>query len=384
MSAAPSEIPRRPLTIIELCLSDGCGGLEHYAAGLVPALRERGHRLIVVARDGNEFAKRAGLPPTLTLRHFRFLPWHGARKLARLARKADIIHIHRSADLPLAVMAKRRAKDRPALVYTRHMLITRNRKESSAHRYMFARVDRLITITEQLEAEAQRSLPIAPQRIQTLAPGVSPGARTADCARIRPPATDFVAGCFSRIEAAKGQHELIEAVAKLRATGVNIGAVFAGPVMDADYDAEIRRRVTELDLDGPIRFLDTLADARPAMACCDVVVMPSSGEALGLVLVEAMLMGVPAIGSAAGGVLEFVADGETGLTYPVGDVDALAERLRRLAADPEYAHTLARAGQRMASDRFDRERHLQRLEELLYNVAKERNPASRLTPHASR
>ncbi len=376
MSAAPSEIPRRPLTIIELCLSDGRGGLEHYAAELVPALRERGHRLIVVARAGSEFANRTGQPSALTLDHSRLMPWHGARKLARLARDADVLHIHRSADLPLAVMAKRHAEDAPALVYTRHMLITRNRQKSPAHRYMFARVDRLITITEQLSAKAHRSLPIAPQRIRALPPGVSPTADTMNCQEIRPGATDFIAGCFSRIEAAKGQHELIEAIAGLRATGINAGAVFAGPVMDAAYDAGIRRRVKELGLDGPIRFLGTLADARPAMACCDVVVMPSSGEALGLVLVEAMLMGVPAIGPAAGGLLEFVTDGETGLTYPVGNVDALSEQLRRLATDPEYARKLAQAGQRIASERFDRERHLQRLEDLFYDVAKNRKPAS--------
>ncbi|MGH8161149.1 MAG: glycosyltransferase family 4 protein [Gammaproteobacteria bacterium] len=374
MSSAEQEAAFHPLTIIELCLSKGRGGLEHYAADLVPALGARGHRVVVVAEEDNEFGKRAGQPIALTLPHHRYLRWFGARQLGKLAREAnaDVIHIHRSADLPLAVLAKRSAGNRPALVYSRHMLITRDRRTSLAHRYMFRHVDRMLPITEQIAAVARKELPIAPERVQALAPGVAPVAGTEDCERIRPPACDFVVGCFSRVEPAKGQHQLIEAIAKLREHGVKAGAVFAGSVMNPPYDAALHRQVKTRQLDAAVRFLGTLADARPVMPCCDVVAMPSTGEALGLVMVEAMLMGVPVVASAAGGVLEYVRDGETGLTYPVGDVAALAERLERLARDPAFAHSLARAGREAAGECFDRDRHLARLEAIFRDAVAER------------
>lgn len=142
--------------------------------------------------------------------------------------------------------------------------------------------------------------------------------------------------------------------------------------MNPAYDAGLHRQIKALGLDDAVRFLGTLADARPVMPCCDAVAMPSTGEALGLVMVEAMLMRVPVVASAAGGVLEFVHDGETGLTYPVGDVAALAERLERLARDPTFARTLARAGRETAGVHFDRDRHLARLEAIFRAVAPER------------
>jgi glycosyltransferase involved in cell wall biosynthesis len=367
----------RPLTLIELCLSEGRGGLEHYAAELVPALAARGHRMVVVAQAGNEFAARAGQPVALSLRHHRYQRWLGAKRLAALVREvnADVIHIHRSADLPLAVLAKRRASDRPALVYSRHMLITRNRRMSLAHRYMFARVDRLLPITEQIAMVARKRLPIAAERIEPLPPGVAPAPQAADCERIRPRGVEFVAGCFSRVEPPKGQLELVEAIAVLRARGIPAGGVFAGPIMDRAYNERLLRRVAELGLGEATRFLGTLPDARPVMPCCDAVVMPSTGEALGLVLVEAMLMGVPVVGSAAGGVLEFIRDGITGLTYPVGDIAALADRLERLARDRAFASVLAQAGHEAAASRFDREAHLARLETILQAAVARRRAA---------
>ncbi|MDN5865220.1 MAG: glycosyltransferase family 4 protein [Gammaproteobacteria bacterium] len=374
MSSAHRESTARPLTIIELCLSQGRGGLEHYAADLVPDLSQRGHRVIVVAREDTDYCLRAGREPALTFRPHRYLPWAGARKLCALVKttRADAIHIHRSADLPLAVMAKRCAGNRPALVYSRHMHITRDRRASWPHRFMFRHVDRLLTITEQIAKAADRHLPILPERILALPPGVNPGSPDADCTTIRPPDTDFVAGCFSRVEPGKGQHELIDAIFTLREHGIRAGAVFAGAVMDPAYDKRIRSHVEALELGEVIRFLGTLEDARSTMACCDAVALPSVCEPLGLVLVEAMLMNVPVVATAAGGVLEFVDDGVTGLTYAAGDAQALTHQLHRLATEPNLKRTLARNGRSAAAKRFDRGKHLDRLEALLLEAAAER------------
>jgi len=366
----------RPLSVIELCLSPGRGGLEYYAAGLVPALAAREHSVAVVARPDSEFARLAGRTPALAIRGSRRAPLRGARRLARLARTADVIHIHRSADLPLAAAAKRLAGGRPALVYTRHMAITRDRRASPVHRWLHGQVDLLLTITETLAAQARERLPIDPERVRALPPGVEETTGTTDCAQVRPARTAFVAGCFSRVEPAKGQHDLIEAVGRLAASGVDAGAVIAGPVMEVAYAERLRARVHELGLDERIRFLGALADAPAAMACCDVVVLPSASETLGLVLVEAMLRGVPVVGTAAGGVPEIITAGETGLTYPAGDEAALTQRLALLAGDPELARGLSRAGRAAARERFERGRHLDRLEALLAAAAGRRTGAA--------
>lgn len=358
------------MSIIELCLSPGRGGLERYAAGLVPALSARGHRVTVVAQPNSEFAELTGQAPALAIVPSRLAPLRGARRLARLARRADVIHIHRSTDLPLAAAAKRLAGGHPALVYTRHMAITRDRRRSPVHRLLHRQVDRLLTITERLAAEACANLPLDPALISALPPGVAPATRSGDCTEIRPAGAEFVAGCFSRIEPAKGQHDLVAAIGELARQGIPAGAVIAGPIMNAAYAARLRRDAARLGIAERVRFAGALADARPAMACCDVVVLPSSAETLGLVLIEAMQMGIPVVGTAAGGVPEVVANGETGLTYPVGDHIALARCLARLAKDKEFAAGLARAGQAAARERYDRERHIERLEEIFRAAAK--------------
>ncbi len=371
VALAPSST--RPLTIIELCLSPGRGGLEGYAAGLVRDLSARGHRIQVVARPDSEFAARVQQSPVLGLPGNRYRPLHGARRLAHLARQADIIHIHRSADLALAAVAKRLAGGHPALVYSRHMAITRDRRHSPIHRLMFGQVDLMLTLTEQLAQAARDKLPLPGTRILPLPPGIEAGTERMDCGAVRPANVDFVVGCFSRIEPAKGQHELIEALIDLDRDGLTLGAVFAGPVMAAHYAARLRSRIHETGLGERIRFMGALADARPAMACCDAVVMPSRNETLGLVLIEAMLRGVPVVATAAGGVPEVITHGKTGLTYPVGDIATLARCLARLAQDAAFRLKLARAGQAYAHERHDRAAHLERLEQLFHKLTHTKN-----------
>jgi hypothetical protein len=87
----------------------------------------------------------------------------------------------------------------------------------------------------------------------------------------------------------------------------------------------------------------------------DIVLVCSRLEAFGRVGVEAMLLGKPVIYAAAGGSLEYMVDGYTGIAYPPGDAGALAQAIRRLADDPTVRQTLGRQAQAYARGRFNRE-----------------------------
>ena len=69
------------------------------------------------------------------------------------------------------------------------------------------------------------------------------------------------------------------------------------------------------------------------LAAADIFVLPSVHEGFGLVFLEAMHCGLPVIASTSGGQTEFLQDGETGFLVPVGAVEALADRILRLAND---------------------------------------------------
>jgi glycosyltransferase involved in cell wall biosynthesis len=71
---------------------------------------------------------------------------------------------------------------------------------------------------------------------------------------------------------------------------------------------------------------------------------------------EAMAHGVPVVATGVGGLLDLVADGETGLVVPPGDVRALRAALERLLVDPELRRRMGGAARRRARERFSWER----------------------------
>ena len=83
-----------------------------------------------------------------------------------------------------------------------------------------------------------------------------------------------------------------------------------------------------------------------------VVAVPSFREGFGVVCAEAMAHARPVVASAVGGLLDLVADGETGIHVPPGDVAALRDALQRLLADPELRRRFGEAGRERVRERF--------------------------------
>jgi glycosyltransferase involved in cell wall biosynthesis len=103
------------------------------------------------------------------------------------------------------------------------------------------------------------------------------------------------------------------------------------------------------------------------MAAFDVAVVPSRQEAFGIAVVEFMRMRIPVIASRAGGLVELVRDGETGLVLDRLDDQAIAAAITRLAADPALGRRLADNAAAFAQ-RFDGRRQLQQLTELYEHI----------------
>jgi glycosyltransferase involved in cell wall biosynthesis len=86
------------------------------------------------------------------------------------------------------------------------------------------------------------------------------------------------------------------------------------------------------------------SEIRRELESSHVFALSSDTEALGIVLVEAMAMGVPVVTTDVGGTTELVHDGENGLAVPKGNAAALAAAIRRIAGDPELAMRFSAAG----------------------------------------
>ncbi|MBL7965266.1 MAG: glycosyltransferase family 4 protein [Flavobacteriales bacterium] len=149
----------------------------------------------------------------------------------------------------------------------------------------------------------------------------------------------------------KGQVEAVEALARVRAEGLDARLVIAGK----GRDKELRRRITELGLEHAVDLPGFVQDVWPLLRTSDALLMASRNEAMGRVTVEAMAAALPVVGHASGGTLELVEDGVTGLYYREGTND-LAAAMAALVRDPQRARDMGAAGHAQARERFSVER----------------------------
>ena len=88
------------------------------------------------------------------------------------------------------------------------------------------------------------------------------------------------------------------------------------------------------------------------MTGCDVVVLPSSSEGLGRVLLEAQAMGKPVIAYESGGMPDALVAHKTGFLVKTGDYLALGERLKYLMNNPEQRFAMGESGRTFISQTF--------------------------------
>lgn len=340
------------LKLLLLCLSPDFGGLEQHVRDYAHWLADRSEVEPVLAlREGSRLHLSVR---ELNLRTLFFAPrgytwpWRLSGQLAREieALGVDLIHTHWRKDLPLAALAKRRVRGaKPALVHTQHLLFGPKHKRDPYHRLIYGAVDGLICVSQQLAAQAKAWLPMPPEAIRTIYPGVPPLPPAA-----LEPAGGFNVGVIGRILPAKGQHLALQACALLREQGVPAHAIFAGDVQDENYAQQLRAYAQEKQLE--VEWRGFVAP-EAAFAGLHVLAMCSGEETFGLVTVEALRRGVPVVGSDSGGTREILDGGFAGLLFAPSDAAGLARALERLYRDSTLAPQLIDAGRRRAAENFD-------------------------------
>jgi glycosyltransferase involved in cell wall biosynthesis len=115
----------------------------------------------------------------------------------------------------------------------------------------------------------------------------------------------------------------------------------------------LRAFAQELGLAERAIFVGPQHHVEPFMQAADCFVCPSLwAEATGLVNLEAQASGLPVIASDVGGIPEFVAEGQTGFLFPVGNATELADRVQRLLADPALQHRFSMAARAWVEEQF--------------------------------
>ena len=108
----------------------------------------------------------------------------------------------------------------------------------------------------------------------------------------------------------------------------------------------------DLGIQSRIHFLGKQDRVHALLPLADLMLMPSQLESFGLAALEAMACKVPTIATRVGGVPELIDEGETGLLYDVGDVNAMAQGALGLLSDPARLDAMRDAARKTAQKRF--------------------------------
>jgi glycosyltransferase involved in cell wall biosynthesis len=151
----------------------------------------------------------------------------------------------------------------------------------------------------------------------------------------------------------KGQDVAVRSAAMLIERGLDVTVDLVGPIPDPAFAGEVAELAGQLGLGSRLRWRGEVPDPDAAFAEADLVLVPSRGETLSLVAIEALARRLPLVASGVGGLLDVVRDGETGVLVPPGDARGFADGVAQIAADPRRADAMAARGREDVARRFD-------------------------------
>jgi glycosyltransferase involved in cell wall biosynthesis len=209
-------------------------------------------------------------------------------------------------------------------------------------------MDRVISISDAVTSFAQSKLGCDSAQIQRIYYGIDPSQYPSD--RPRQPGTQKVA-IVARLAAQSGHHLLLDAMRTVVARLPTASLLVIGHEDDITV-AELSSYALEKGLRGHVDFLGFRADIANLLQDVDLFVLPSLWEGFGLVLIEAMALGVPVVASRIGPIPEIVIDGETGTLVSPGNADDLARGIIDLLEDPARALAYSQAGRARVETQF--------------------------------
>jgi glycosyltransferase involved in cell wall biosynthesis len=329
------------------------GGIFRHILDLVNGQADRGHHVGLIADSltGGDRAEAAlkQIAPRLKLGVYRFaihreprptdiLAWlHFMRLIKRL--KPDVLHGH-GAKAGAFVRLRPRSR-RTIRVYTPHggslhypLNTLKGAMYSRLERVLMNSTDLFLFESAFARDTYQRTIGVPKGLVRCVFNGVS--AEEFDpIVRVVEPADLVYVGEFRHI---KGADLLIDAVARLRADGKPVTLTLAG---DGEEFVSLKARVHSLGLAEPVRFIGHVK-ARYAFSQATLLVVPSRGDSMPYVVIEAGAAGMPMVAANVGGIPEIFGSHTDALFAP-NSVGAMADAIESALDDPAASQGRAKS-----------------------------------------
>jgi glycosyltransferase involved in cell wall biosynthesis len=360
-----TDAPRRPTVALVGPRTDSRGGVAATLRSLLGSCLADDYHLVVVStyRDGAAASKALEAA-------------HGFATLIRLCAsgRVDLVHVHASARGSLARkllgIAVARATGVPVVLHVHSGSLfdseyerteLRARFQRRAFRWALESSDAVVALTENWEQRLAARGRLRRSSVIPNAPELTLSAERTS------PGPERLVLFLGHLYRNKGVHELLEAFAILRHARPDLRLVLAGEGSEAD---RLRLHTQQLRLDAAVEFPgwvgpETKAELLASAAC---FVLPSYREGLPLVLLEAMVAGVPVVATPVGGVPEVVQHDRHALLVPPHDAIALASAVGSVLDDPKLGARLSHAARRRALDEYSPDALAKRVGELYRQV----------------
>jgi glycosyltransferase involved in cell wall biosynthesis len=298
--------------------------------------------------------------------------------------KIDLLHVHLDYSNIFGIAAARSLGAKRPIVLS-HIHDDPLSRHPSWFRLALAavapQVEAHVTATPGVAEATTKGLWHRPRRMEVVPPGIDLDAFSAE--RCAEPAiselrrdAEQVIGVVARLAPQKAIRSALEAMPHLlsKEPSTRLLVVGEGPSRPA-LEAQCKR----LGISASVTFLGYVSDVATAYAAMDVLVLPSQHEGFGIVLIEAMAMGVPVVATKVRGIEEVVDDGDTGLLVPYDNPQALASNVLRLFDDRDLRTRLKAAARRKVERTYTRERMVRDFEALYADLARSAGPLYRST-----
>lgn len=333
------------LTVLHVDTERGWRGGERQVLWLATGMRDRGHRAIIVARRGDELARRAEASQleVIVAAPRGELDLLAARDLRRAIahHRAQIVHAHTAHAAAIAALATLGTQTRVVIARRVDFPLRRN----VGTRLKYGRADAVIAVSNAVAAiVAEAGVPR--DRIHVVPDGVDLSRHASPASGETLRSLGIVADTplivqVAALVAHKDPLTFVRAVAIVRERVPRVRALLVG---EGTLRTAVEAEVARLELDRTLSLTGFRRDADEILAAASVATLSSVEEGMGSVLLDAMAFGVPIAATRAGGIPETVEHGETGLLSPPGDPAALAENIVGLLSDKDFAASLGARG----------------------------------------
>jgi glycosyltransferase involved in cell wall biosynthesis len=292
-------------------------------------------------------------------------------RLEALVNRLDpaMIHVNDMWWVPHTVraIASRTSNPVPIVAHVRQEI-----EPAKVGRYELDRVDAAIAISRQVE-QSLIAGGVSAKKVRTVYSGIDLSERqlTHDDQVIRrmiglsngAVLIGTVANLFPR----KGYEVMLRALPAIIRAVPTVHYVIVGSD-DHDYADRLKRLAHELKIADHVHIVGFQDPVQPFLASLDLYVHPALMEGFGIAVVEAMAMGKAVVATTTGGLPEVVAQGETGLLVPPGDVETLATTVVSLLEDRVLREQMGLYGKIRAQERFSLDVSIMHMEQLYGEV----------------